>query len=108
MTAEKDYIYAELGEEELLCQLAEECAELTQAALKLRRVYTGKNPTPITTEQAIAGLLEEIADMRLCVEMLFLTPTEEEKINETIDKKTKRWVKRIETEKKKGVKIEKT
>lgn len=31
-----------LGEEELLCQLAEEAGELTQAALKYRRTITKK------------------------------------------------------------------
>lgn len=31
---------------ELLAQLAEEGAELAQAALKLRRAYDGTNPTP--------------------------------------------------------------
>lgn len=31
---------------ELLAQLAEESAELAQAALKLRRAYDGTNPTP--------------------------------------------------------------
>lgn len=31
---------------ELLAGLAEEAAELTQAALKLRRCYDGTNPTP--------------------------------------------------------------
>lgn len=32
-----------LPKEELLCQLAEECTELAQAALKLRRAITGVN-----------------------------------------------------------------
>lgn len=45
-----------LGEEELLCQLAEECAELGKAALKLRRVLNGKN-------KAEANITEEIADV---------------------------------------------
>ena len=90
------YIHNELGTEELLCQLAEECAELTQAALKLRRVYTGKNPTPVTIEQATAGLLEEIADVRLCIETLFLSDGEEATIKLTVERKTKRWATRIQ------------
>lgn len=49
--------------EELLCQLAEEAAELSQAALKLRRAYTGINPTPVTVQEAYEGLLEEIGDV---------------------------------------------
>lgn len=95
MTETRDYIYNELGEEELLCQLAEECAELVQAALKLRRVYTGKNPTPITDEEAISGLLEEIADVRLCIETMFLNEEEEAEIKSTIERKTERWANRI-------------
>ena len=108
MTADRKLIFDNLGREEILCQLAEECAELTQAALKLRRVYTGKNPTPVTNEQAVSRLIEEIADVRICVEMLFLTPTEEETVNKTIEQKVKRWVQRIKNEKEKGVKFEQT
>ena len=89
------YIHNELGTEELLCQLAEECAELTQAALKLRRVYTGKNPTPVNLEQAIAGLLEEIADVRLCTETLLLNDEDEAEIKSTTERKTERWANRI-------------
>ena len=89
------YIHNELGIEELLCQLAEECAELTQAALKLRRAYTSKNPTPVTIEQAVVGLLEEIADVRLCTETLLLNEDDESEIKATIDYKTERWANRI-------------
>ena len=35
-----------LGEPALLEQLAEECSELAQAALKLARLERGENPTP--------------------------------------------------------------
>lgn len=43
-------IVEHLGMNEILCQLAEEASELAQAALKLRRAYDGKNPTPKTVE----------------------------------------------------------
>lgn len=36
------------GEPALLEQLAEECSELAQAALKLARLERGENPTPKT------------------------------------------------------------
>ena len=52
-----------IPQDELLAQLAEECAELSQAALKLRRALTGINPTPVTAEEARANLVEEIADI---------------------------------------------
>ena len=54
---------------ELLAQLAEECAELGQAALKLRRAIVGTNPTPVSREAAEAALTEEIADVLLCIDL---------------------------------------
>ena len=39
-------IYEKIGESALLQQIAEEAAELAQAALKLARKLDGKNPTP--------------------------------------------------------------
>jgi NTP pyrophosphatase (non-canonical NTP hydrolase) len=108
MMVDRKLISDNLGREEILCQLAEECAELSQAALKLRRAYSGKNPTPVTIQKAIDNLLEEIADVRLCVETLFLTPAEEETVSRTINQKVKRWSERIQKATEKGVKIEQT
>lgn len=54
----------------LLCQLAEEAAELSQAALKLCRAITGTNPTPVTVQEAYEGLLEEIGDVDNCLVVL--------------------------------------
>lgn len=55
-----------LGEAEVLAQLAEEAAELAQAALKLRRVLDGWNPTPVTEQEARQNLLEEYTDVVHC------------------------------------------
>ena len=52
-----------IGESEMLCQLAEEAAELSQAALKLRRALGCNNPTPVTVEEARRNLVEEAADV---------------------------------------------
>lgn len=52
-----------IPQDELLAQLAEECAELSQGALKLRRALTGINPTPVTVEEARKNLVEETADV---------------------------------------------
>ena len=38
--------------EDLLCQLAEEGCEMSQAALKLKRAVEKTNPTPVTEEVA--------------------------------------------------------
>ena len=58
------YIADNLSEETILRQLAEEAAELAQAALKMCRVLDGTNPTPITERQARNNMLEEIADVQ--------------------------------------------
>ena len=55
-----------LGCCELLAGLAEEAAELAQAALKLRRTLDGRNPTPVSTGDASRKLNEEFADVLLC------------------------------------------
>ena len=52
-----------IPQDELLAQLVEECAELSQAALKLRRALTGINPTPVTADEARKNLVEEAADV---------------------------------------------
>lgn len=55
---------------ELLAGLAEECAELAQAALKLRRCYDGTNPTPADPDKQYECLLEEIGDVELYLDQL--------------------------------------
>lgn len=71
-----EYVRQKLSKEELLAQLAEECAELGKAALKLRRAYSGANPTPLSREEAFGNLVEEIADVALCLEVLCLNTDE--------------------------------
>ena len=91
-----DLIRENLSQEELLCQLAEECAELGKAALKLRRVYDGKNPTPVGRGEAYNNLLEEIADVALCLEVLDLnTPHVLFEVQKIINMKKKRWALRL-------------
>lgn len=83
-----------LPETERLCQLAEEASELTQAALKLRRVMDGTNPTPKTYDEAKANLVEEVADI-MCVVDLLLEDNDYIKIDKIIEAKKKRWIGRI-------------
>lgn len=89
-------IRAALPEDELLAQLAEEAAELAQAALKLRRVMNGKNPTPVTQMQAEANLIEELADVRLCAEVLDRGTRLKNQIDSIAASKLARWAKRLE------------
>lgn len=65
-----ELIRERLSREVLLCQLAEEAAELAQAALKLRRALVQDSPTPVTEQEAFAGVLEEVADVSNCLEWL--------------------------------------
>lgn len=93
---EEGYVRARLGELELLTQLAEECAELSKAALKLRRALDGKNPTPVQWEDAFDNVIEEIADVFLCVSVLqYDTEEIQSKISAICDKKLTRWTNRL-------------
>ena len=84
-----------IPQDELLAQLAEEAAEISQAALKLRRALTGLNPTPVTAEEARANLVEEIADI-LNVSDLLLEIDDVDEIYDIVQRKRERWLKRLE------------
>lgn len=91
-----EYIQEKLTTEELLAQLAEEAAELGHAALKLRRVYDGSNPTPTTYEDALANLHEEIADVQLLLKVLELNgPNHKAKHTHIMQEKVARWARRL-------------
>ena len=77
---------------ELLCGLAEECSELAQAALKLRRSYDQTNPTPVNTDTAFEKLCEEIADVLLYIEQVTVPMPYVQEIKEM---KLKRWKDRL-------------
>lgn len=81
-----------LSEETRLIQLAEEAAELAQAALKIIRVRHGE--TPVTEEQARKNLLEEIADVLVCIDVL-TSSADRVKIRSIKQRKKARWEKRI-------------
>lgn len=84
-----------LPQDELLTQLAEECAELSQAALKLRRALTGINPTPVTADEARKNLVEEAADVYNVLGLL-LDAADNAEIYSIIRRKKERWLKRLE------------
>lgn len=64
-------IFDALPEEEILAQMAEECVEASKAALKLRWVRSGVNPTPVSEKDAFENLVEELADVYLCSIVFF-------------------------------------
>lgn len=90
MTEEIKTIRSMLPREEQLAQLAEEAAELSQAALKLRRALDGMNPTPKIVAEAALDLQEELTDVHLCAKLLKLTPDVG-----VMEAKCKRWVNRL-------------
>lgn len=94
-TKRQDFILTRIPQEELLAQLAEEAAELTHAALKLRRVLNGTNPTPVSSMDALQAIKEEIADVTLLVQLLGLDYNGGE-IEQIKDRKLRRWVSRLE------------
>ena len=85
----KDY----LPETEILAQLAEECAELSQAALKLRRVLDKTNPTPVTEQVAKAQMIEEISDVVCCLSELDELDMSADA--DIIERKRARWLSRL-------------
>ena len=86
---------------ELLCQLAEESNELSQAALKLRRALDGNNPTPATVEDCVNSLIEEAADVLLCLYVCGFDTDGAEgvQMNQVAMRKFQRWIKRLEATK---------
>lgn len=56
-------IRRDISKADLYEQLAEEAAELAQAANKMARVLRGTNPTPKTEEEARNNLIEEYTDV---------------------------------------------
>ena len=94
-----EVIRGELSRAELLAQLAEEAVELAHAALKLRRVYDGVNPTPVKRSEAFDNLKEEIADVQLLMCVLELN-WDDPVYSRIATYKLKRWVHRLETKEK--------
>ncbi len=98
-----EYIASKLSKEDILCQLAEEAAELAQAALKLRRAITGTNPTPVSADDAKHALNEEIVDVAAAIEVYFASISDNyrqrEELEDLVDciakNKEKRWAQRL-------------
>lgn len=88
------FVRENLSESELLALLAEEASELSQAALKLRRVITPNTaPSGKSKMEADANLLEEIADVYVCLDCLGLLHSGD--VEYIADAKVKRLAKRI-------------
>lgn len=64
------YIRNKMTRAELYGQLAEECAELAQAALKLQRLLMPLNKPRTDAQSCYAQLEEEVEDVLLCLQVL--------------------------------------
>ena len=94
MGTDIEFIAQKLSTEDILCQLAEEASELSQAALKLRRAITRTNLTPISYDKAYDSLIEEIADVKTAV-MAFTLGDADDDIAMIAKEKSERWAGRL-------------
>ena len=88
-------ILRKIGTPALLEQLAEESAELAQAALKLSRAMRHENPTPKTQSECFMNLEEEIADVLLCLDILHTRYFNAEDVKRVMEIKRRRWENRL-------------
>ena len=83
-----------LEPDDVILQLAEEAAELAQAAAKYIRARRSKNPTPVSAYVAHKQLCEELADVLNCAYVLGL---DEDSVLHNRDAlpKLRRWADRL-------------
>jgi hypothetical protein len=89
-------IQEKIGTPALFEQLAEECAELAQAALKIARQIRGENPTRKTKKEAWADFLEEYADVELCLDLIPYGPDDYSEVVKIKKEKLQRWKRSLE------------
>jgi hypothetical protein len=86
----REIVRDKLPDDEIFAQMAEDCAELGKAALKMRRVRTGINPTVINEIFAKENLLQGCGDVLSCAQML-LSREELQRVFDIAVSKTMRW-----------------
>lgn len=87
----EDDIIGLIGDEAMWLQLAEEAAELSQAACKMARYLHGTNPVGKSETMIRADIIGEFSDVINCARRLAIP------INEDfIRYKNERWIRRIE------------
>ena len=90
-----DRIIEKYGEEYVLRQLAEECSELSKAALKMIRAQ--RRETPVLPLDARDNFIEELADVQNMIRAAkeLLSPDEEMKLLTVRREKEDRWYSRM-------------
>jgi len=85
-----------IGDAAALEQLAEESAELAQAAMKAARKLRGENPTPKAMPTIKYELNEELADTMTALRVVMETGIiDMELVREVRRRKIKRWADRL-------------
>lgn len=89
-----------IGVAAVLEQCAEECMELGQACLKMSRKLRDENPTPKTFDDLYHDLIEETADVQVCInEVMTASAISDELIKSSMAYKQERWKQRIKEKK---------
>ena len=87
------FVREQLSPVDQFAQVAEEAVELAHAAMKMRRILDGTNPTPVTEKEAMGKVMEEVCDLYNALEVLKLDVSL--KYEGIRKKKMARWVERI-------------
>ena len=93
----KKTIAENLSSSDIYGQLAEECCELAQAALKMQRHCIGRNEPALSPEQLEKNFEEEVSDVQLCLYGLGKSPN-----HSIVEHKLNRWIKRLKDDKPDG------
>lgn len=86
---------SKLSKPELLAALAEECVELAHACLKYRRAITQENPTPVTQEECLVSLKDEISDVMNILVSTDIVDSESSVESLCSEYKATRWMNRL-------------
>ena len=89
-----DFVKDNLLTSDVYLALAEEASELAQAAAKQARILIGNNPSPVSPEDGESNVLEELADVYVCANVLY-GRTKDYYVSDVMGKKLSRWVSRL-------------
>lgn len=90
-----EFVNSNLSQVDLYIQLAEEAAELSQAAAKMARHLKGSNPTRRNYSELEASVIEEMADTWLSFKVLYFGKDYHAKLTTTQVEKLDRWASRL-------------
>ena len=96
-SSDMKYVRKHLDTYDILDQLAEEAAELSQAALKLKRAMKRTNPTAVSLMDANNNLIEEYSDVCNVANVMGISAD-----HDICKAKMQRWANRINEKKKEG------